>query len=64
MNKNIEVIIAGALGLFAMVGIVAVRKIIKERTYNSEYADTHKLFAKKSSNFTEHGDGIEINAML
>ncbi|SKB99610.1 hypothetical protein SAMN05660477_02273 [Soonwooa buanensis] len=65
MNKNVEVLLAGALGLFAIVGALAVRKVLKEKSYSADYTDTHKLFSKKFKNqFTEHGDGIEINALL
>ncbi|MGL6038978.1 hypothetical protein [Soonwooa sp.] len=65
MNKNVEVLLAGALGLFAIVGAFAVRKVLKEKSYITDYTDTHRLFSKQFKNqFTEHGDGIEINALL
>lgn len=65
MNKNVEVLIAGTLGLFAIVGVIAIRKVLKDKSYASDYMDTHRLFGKKSNQeFTEHGDGIEINALM
>lgn len=65
MKKNAEVLIAGTLGLFAIVGVIAIRKVLKDKSYCSDYTDMHRLFSRKSSNnFTEHGDGIEINALM
>ena len=65
MNKNVEVILASAIGLFAMVGALALRKILKDKSYNEDYTDTHSLFSEKSDpKLVEHGDGIEINAFI
>ncbi|MGX9986662.1 hypothetical protein [Soonwooa purpurea] len=65
MNKNVEVILASAIGLFAVVGALAIRKVFKDKTYVKDYTDSHRLFSKKSENqLVEHGDGIEINAFI
>jgi len=65
MKKNVEVLLAGTLGLCAIVGVIAIRKVLKNRSYACDYTDTHRLFGKKhTQEFTEHADGIEINALL
>lgn len=65
MKNNVEVLLAGTLGLFAIVGMLAIRKVLKDKSYSCDYTDTHKLFGKKSiPEFIEHGDGIEINALM
>lgn len=65
MKNNVEVFLAGTLGLFAIVGVIAIRKVLKNKSYSCDYTDTHRLFGKKSAaKSTEHGDGIEINALM
>lgn len=65
MKNNVEVLLAGTLGFFAIVGVLAIRKVLKDKSYSCDYTDTHRLFGRKSAaKYTEHGDGIEINSLL
>ena len=65
MKKSLDVLLAGSVGIATVLGVIALRKILKDKTYQAEYTDTHNIFIKNNKKgFSNHGDGIEIHAMM
>lgn len=60
MNKEKGILIAGAVGLLAAVGIFALRRFFSSKEYRAYYTDYHQNF----SNFeAEDYHGIEYLAL-
>ena len=64
MKKETGIIIAGAVGFLAVVGIVGFRKFLKskKKNYKDDYADFHRLFEKRYGADDHHG--VEFLSML
>lgn len=63
MKKEIGVLLAGGIGLLAVLGILGAKKILnkKHKKYNEYYTDHHKHFYDKNAIEDDHG--IEFYAM-
>lgn len=65
MKKETGVLIAGAVGLFAAVGIFVLKRILSNREYHAEYHDYHRHFCKKNQNYkNEEHHGVEYLSMM
>ena len=65
MKKSTEIIVAGFLGTAAVFGLIALGNFLKNKEYQQDYSDHHKLFGTKADqNPVENNDSIEINAYL
>jgi hypothetical protein len=65
MKRNVEILFAGIFGTAAVLGVLAARKYLRNRVYNSDYADHHRLFGiGKRSPYAAYDDGVELDAFL
>jgi len=63
--KNTEIIFAGFLGTATVLGLIALRRFLKNKDYHKDYSDYHRLFGKPAKkHYFGHGEDIEINAFL
>jgi hypothetical protein len=63
MKKEVGVILAGGVGLLAVLSIIGIKKILhrKNKKYSDSYSDYHRHFDKKSQEEDYHG--IEFYAL-
>lgn len=61
MKKEVGVLLAGGVGLLAVLSFLSVKKILgkKNKKYNEYYSDHHRHFDKKN---VEDDHGIEFYA--
>ncbi|HAP96260.1 hypothetical protein [Epilithonimonas hominis] len=64
MKNSIEIIFAGLFGTTAILSVIAARKYFKNRLYNSDYSDHHRLFSSPRKPYAAVGDGVELDAFL
>ncbi|WP_143883105.1 hypothetical protein [Chryseobacterium binzhouense] len=62
MKKEVGVLLAGGVGLLAVLSFFGVKKILskKNRKYNDYYSDYHRHFDNKNS---DDDHGIEFYAL-
>jgi len=62
MKKEVGVLLAGSVGLLAVLSFISVKKILnkKHKKYSEYYSDYHRHFDKKGE---EEDHGIEFYAM-
>ncbi|SEN00527.1 hypothetical protein [Chryseobacterium taichungense] len=63
MKKEVGILLAGGVGLLAVLSIIGIKKILhkKDRKYSDAYSDYHRHFDKK--NYEEDYHGIEFYAL-
>jgi hypothetical protein len=63
MKKEVGVLLAGGVGLLAVLSIIGIKKILtkKDKTYNDTYSDYHRHFDKNIHEDEYHG--IEFYAL-
>lgn len=63
MKREKEIIIAAGVGLFAILGIIGLRRFLnsKHNKYQDYYSDFHQLFDQ--SKYDEEHHGIEFLSM-
>ncbi len=63
MKKEVGVLLAGGVGLLAVLSIIGIKKILerKDKKYNDAYSDYHRHFDDNISEDEYHG--IEFYAM-
>lgn len=63
MKKEVGVLLAGGVGLLAVLSIIGIKKILhkKDRKYSDAYSDYHRHFDKKNQEEDYHG--IEFYAL-
>ncbi|MGE4514230.1 hypothetical protein [Chryseobacterium taeanense] len=63
MKKEVGVLLAGGVGLLAVLSIIGIKKILekKDKKYSDSYSDYHRHFDKNSHEEDYHG--IEFYAM-
>ena len=61
MKKEVGVLLAGGLGLLAVLGFLGVKKILsrKNKRYNDYYSDHHRHFDR---DYSDDDHGIEYYA--
>ena len=65
MKRNVEIILAGIFGTATVLGVLVARKYLRNRVYNSDYSDHHRLFGNsKRSPYAAADDGVELDAFL
>lgn len=62
MKKETTILMAGSLGLFAVLGFLALKKFLNNKKYKLSYEDYHRHFESLQDDQTED-DGIEYYAM-
>lgn len=65
MKKETGVLVAGAVGLLAAIGLFVLKRILSNKNYHAEYNDYHRHFSKatyKHSNDEHHG--VEYLSMM
>jgi len=60
MKKELNIILAGSVGLFAVLGIISFRKILKSKNFTIR--KEHELYGNRYQN--EDEDGVEFLALL
>ena len=64
MKKEAGVLIAGALGLLAVLGMIGLRKFLNLRNYDaSYYEDFHRNYTNKNIKTEDH-HGVEYLSVL
>jgi len=63
MKKEVGVLLAGGVGLLAVLSFIGIKKILhrKEKKYSDTYSDYHRHFDGKSSYDEYHG--VEFYAL-
>ncbi|AZA59234.1 hypothetical protein EG349_11700 [Chryseobacterium shandongense] len=63
MKKEVGVLLAGGVGLLAVLSIIGIKKILhrKAKKYNDAYLDYHRHFDRR--NIEEDYHGIEFYAL-
>ncbi len=63
MKKEVGVLLAGGVGLLAVLSIIGIKKILnrKDKKYSDAYSDYHRHFEGKSLDDEYHG--IEFYAL-
>lgn len=65
MNRHVEIIFAGIFGTATVLGVLIARKYFRNKIYNSDYSDHHRLFGNsKRSPYAAMDDGVELDAFL
>lgn len=64
MKKETGILLAGAVGFFAVMGIAGIRTFLKFRNkkYDDYYSDFHRHFEKRYR--TDDSHGVEFLSML
>ena len=62
MKKEVGVLLAGGVGLLAVLGFLGIKKVLnkKHKKYSEYYSDHHRHFDKNSD---DDNHGIEFYAM-
>lgn len=55
MKKEHGILIASAVGLFAALGIFALRKFLNNKDYYANYTDYHRHFVNTNDYDDNHG---------
>ena len=57
MKKEQGILLAAGVGLFAVLGMLALRRLLNSRhhEYNEYYSDFHRHFDKRYRNEDHHG---------
>lgn len=57
MKIESKILIAGSIGLFAVLGIIGIRKFLENKhdKYKEYYSDFHRHFEKNSDYDESHG---------
>lgn len=55
MKKENGVLIAGAIGVLAAIGIFAFRRILSNKCYHDDYHDHHRHFVNRFETDDHHG---------
>ncbi|KQM41704.1 hypothetical protein SD427_00635 [Chryseobacterium sp. JJR-5R] len=63
MKKEVGVLLAGGVGLLAVLSIIGIKKILnkKDKKYNDTYSDYYRHFDKDSYDDEYHG--VEFYAL-
>lgn len=63
MKKEVGVLLAGGVGLLAVLSIIGIKKILhrKDKKYSDAYSDYHRHFEDKSYDDEHHG--VEFYAL-
>lgn len=63
MKKEVGVLLAGGVGLLAVLSIIGIKKILhkKDKKYGDAYSDYHRHFDEK--NHEEDYHGVEFYAL-
>ena len=63
MKKEVGVLLAGGVGLLAVLSIIGIIKILhrKDKKYSDAYSDYHRHFDDK--NYDEEYHGVEFYAL-
>lgn len=63
MKKEVNIILAGSLGIILGIGLFGLRKFLKKKSqdYDDYYADFHRHFVKQPKD--DGNDGIEFLAV-
>ncbi|NML58218.1 hypothetical protein [Chryseobacterium cheonjiense] len=63
MKKEVGVLLAGGVGLLAVLSIIGIKKILhrKDKKYSDSYSDYHRHFDKRYLEEDYHG--IEFYAL-
>ncbi|MDR6516162.1 hypothetical protein [Chryseobacterium camelliae] len=63
MKKEVGVLLAGGVGLLAVLSIIGIKKILykKDKKYSDYYSDYHRHFSNSPSEDDDHG--IEFYAL-
>ncbi|WP_370896673.1 hypothetical protein [Chryseobacterium gossypii] len=63
MKKEVGVLLAGGVGLLAVLSIIGIKKILqkKDKKYSDYYTDYHRHFDGKNQD--EEYDGVEFYAL-
>lgn len=63
MKKEVGVLLAGGVGLLAVLSIIGIKKILdrKDKKYNDSYSDYHRHFDNRNAEDDYHG--IEFYAL-
>lgn len=57
MKKEVGVLLAGGVGLLAVLSIIGIKKILhrKDKKYSDTYSDYHRHFDEKANEEDYHG---------
>jgi hypothetical protein len=57
MKKEVGVLLAGGVGLLAVLSIIGIKKILnkKDKKYSDVYSDYHRHFDEKNQEEDHHG---------
>ncbi|MFC3160117.1 hypothetical protein SAMN05443633_11930 [Chryseobacterium arachidis] len=63
MKKEVGVLLAGGVGLLAVLSIIGIKKILhkRDKKYSDAYSDYHRHFDGKNSEDEHHG--VEFYAL-
>ncbi|MDN3695708.1 hypothetical protein QWZ06_27500 [Chryseobacterium tructae] len=63
MKKEVGVLLAGGVGLLAVLSLISIKKILtkKDKKYSDNYSDYHRHFDEKSHDDETHG--VEFYAL-
>ncbi|MDR6159300.1 MULTISPECIES: hypothetical protein [Chryseobacterium] len=63
MKKEVGVLLAGGVGLLAVLSIIGIKKILhkKNKNYSDAYSDYHRHFDNRNHEDDDHG--IEFYAL-
>ncbi|KAB1228775.1 hypothetical protein DBR39_11615 [Chryseobacterium sp. KBW03] len=63
MKKEIGVLLAGGVGLLAVLSLISIKKILtkKDKKYSDSYSDHHRHFDEKYNEDEHHG--VEFYAL-
>ncbi|MGC5745117.1 hypothetical protein [Chryseobacterium sp. NFX27] len=63
MKKEVGVLLAGGVGLLAVLGFIGIKKILtkKDKKYSDTYSDYHRHFDEKNHEDEYHG--VEFYAL-
>ncbi len=64
MKKELNILLAGSVGLLTVLGIIGLRKILKNRSFEccTNDADLHEIYGNRYQN--EDKEGVEFLALL
>jgi hypothetical protein len=63
MKKEVGVLLAGGVGLLAVLSLISIKKILtkKDKKYSDTYSDYHRHFDEKGHDEEFHG--VELYAV-
>ncbi|WP_288374633.1 hypothetical protein [Chryseobacterium culicis] len=63
MKKEVGVLLAGGVGLLAVLGLISIKKILtkKDKKYSDSYSDYHRHFDENNHDDETHG--VEFYAL-